>query len=390
MEILLRTHGEYNAKYMNMQIPGRHEKTTTASSTWQEKTNATSSNRAPNILTTITGGILPRDANGKFISKYNSGKISEPPGYISGYIPGTKTLLSISPSSFGDNKDRQANIIKSITENISAAKSSTKNISITTSTNKNIPLNKSSSNNHVQVKPPAESNKTSTTKLNESLGSGPLGHPAVVKPTQVGPNIRDQQTKQINHPVTSNDNLSAPPLDLDPLEDPFLLSEEPSKSGNIEAEKSVPEGRGEVLQEDPFTMADTSSLDISGDMLVDSNDMLVDSNDMLVDSNDMLVDSSPGLVIKSVEEILREGKTSFQGLEEKKRRLDDLDQEEKEEEENIKKKQRVLEQRLLGKDCESLEKMIGNEDIIDAEAEFEVSISEDVTLSEEASLTIKM
>ena len=379
MEILLRTHGEYNAKYMNMQIPGRQEKTTTATSTWQEKTNATSSNRPPNILTTITGGIIPRDANGKFISKYNSGKISEPPGYISGYIPGTKTLLSISPSSFGDNKDRQANIIKSITENISAAKSSTKNISITTSTNKNIPLNKSSSNNHVQVKPPTESSKTSTTKLNESLGSGPLGHPAVAKPTQVGPNIRDQQTKQINHPVTSNDNLSAPPLDLDPLEDPFLLSEEPSKSGNLEAEKSVPEGGGEVFQEDPFTMADIPSRDISGDMLVNTNDMLVDS--------------SPCLVIKSVEEILREGRTSFQGLEEKKRRLHDLDQEEKEEEENIKKKQRVLEQKLLGQDCESLEKMIGNgaeNDILDAEAEFEISISDDVTLSEEASLSIKM
>ena len=388
MELLLRTHGEYNAKYMNMQIPGRHEKTTTATSTWQEKTNATSSNRAPNILTTITGGIIQRDANGKFISKYNSGKIFEPAGYISGYIPGTKTLLSISPTSFGDNKDRQANIIKSITENISAAKSSTKNISSTRSTNKNIALNKSSSNNHVQVKPPTESNKTA-----ESLGPGPLEHPAMAKSTQVGPNIRDQQTKQINHPVTSNNNLSAPPLDLDPLEDPFLLSEEPSKSGNLEAEKSVPEGGGEVLEEDPFTMADIPSVDISGDMLVESNNMLEDSNDMLVDSNDLLVDSSPDLVIKSVEEILREGRTSFQGLEEKKRRLDDLDQEEKEEEENIKKKQRVLEQKLLGQDCESLEKMIGNggeNDILDAEAEFEISISDDVTLSEEASLSIKM
>ena len=106
-------------------------------------------------------------------------------------------------------------------------------------------LNKSSSNNHVQVKPTTESKKTATTKLNESLGSGPPDHPAMAKPTQVGPNIRDQQTKQINHPVTSNDNLSAPPLDLDPLEDPFLLSEEPSRSGNLVAEKSAPEGGGE-------------------------------------------------------------------------------------------------------------------------------------------------
>ena len=95
----------------------------------------------------------------------------------------------------------------------------------------------------------------------------------------------------------------------------------------------------------------------------------------------------------TLEEILREGKASLQGLEEKKRRLDDLDQEEKEEEENIKKKQRVLEEKLLGQDCESLEKMIENateEDIVDAEAEFGISISEDVTLSEEASLSIRM
>ena len=62
-------------------------------------------------------------------------------------------------------------------------------------------------------------------------------------------------------------------------------------------------------------------------------------------------------------------------------------------EENIKKKQRVLEEKLLGQDCENLEKMAGNateEDIIDAEAEFGISISEDVTLSEQASLSIRM
>ena len=53
----------------------------------------------------------------------------------------------------------------------------------------------------------------------------------------------------------------------------------------------------------------------------------------------------------------------------------------------------MLEERLLGQDCESLEKMIGNareEDIVDAAAELGISISEDVTLSEEASRSIRM
>ena len=339
-----RTHGEYNSKFMNMQIGNSRP----------ERTVSDSTIRQPNILSTISSAnissaniskIIPRDVTtGKFISKHISS------GNISGYIPGTKTLLSISQSSLGTAPfnilaSRQSNILRSITENISASKTA----------------------------------------------------------HQAASNIRDQANCIPENPLDTSDTAQNDPISLDLDCDTFLMPEEPSR---IELSSAEYQHQPSESIGDPFDMDDALMLDALASSMADS---------MMVDTVlDRAMDPSE-LIIKSVEEILREGRTADpldeERREEGKRKLNGQDEDdqdgEEDEEVNAKRRRTSEEEKLhcidnyldnvadgdtleenINPSKEFGEKMEEDIDIVDAEAEY-INDSDDFDPSEDAAMSIK-
>ena len=226
---------------------------------------------------------------------------------------------------------------------------------------------------------------------------------------QAVPNVRDQANCVPENPLDTSDtapsNLAQnDPISLDLDCDTFFQPQEPSR---VELSSAEYQHQPSESIGDPFDMDDALMLDALASSMADN---------MMVDTVlDRAMDPSE-LIIKSVEEILREGRTADpldeERREEGKRKLngqdeDDQDGEEEDEEVNAKRRRTSEEEKLhcidnyldnvadgdtleenINPSKEFGEKMEEDIDIVDAEAEY-INDSDDFDPSEDAAMSIK-